>query len=143
MSLSWEMLNLELIRNLGIPSLIVGILYFFIVKPYHLYYNFRDYLTKSAMKHSSTILNTGLPSEEYKETFNELNEWLGEMNVLKNRLKLNEYLSFLGIPSDDELQEAIENTAFMRNALGRQKYFVDSYHKYNRLMEIFNINQPK
>lgn len=95
------------------------------------------------MKHSSTILNTGLPSEEYKETFNELNEWLGEMNVLKNRLKLNEYLSFLGIPSDDELQEAIENTAFMRNALGRQKYFVDSYHKYNRLMEIFNINQPK
>ncbi|MBD3172480.1 hypothetical protein GF326_08410 [Candidatus Bathyarchaeota archaeon] len=77
------------------------------------------------------------------KTSDELDEWLGEMNVLKNRLHFNGRLSFLKIPSNTEIDEAIKKTAFMRNTLGKREFIADNFHNYQRLMEIFNINQPK
>lgn len=138
-------LDFETLKNLGVFTLvtgiIVGLLNHFIVSPYRNYYAFRDELTRGGMRLSGIILNTGLPKETYNQAFDEINEWLGEMNVIKNRLLLNNYLSRLGIPSDDEIDEAIGLTAFIRNALGQQRFIVDIFNNYNRIMEIYDINQ--
>jgi len=128
---------LEILTLLGVPSLI----YYFIVAPYKRYFDFRDRLAKNGIKHSGAILNTDLEKEDYRSTYDELNEWLGEMNVLKNRLLFNGYLSFLKIPSKDGIDEAIKITAFMRNSLGQKRFIVDNFYNYERLMKIFDINQ--
>lgn len=129
------------LRNFGIFGILYAPIHYFIIIPYLNYFNFRDELTRSGMKISGIILNTNLPQEEYKKAYDEINIWLGEINVIKNRLKFNNHLSRFGIPSKNEIDEAIKCAAFIRNTLGKQDHIVDIFHSYNRLMEIFDINQ--
>ena len=126
----------------GSISLLFPLLFYFIFKPYRHYYDFRNNLTRSGIKFSSTFLLVGSSKGEFEKATDEVNEWLGEINVLKNTLFLNNHLSIIGIPSKEELDEAIACAAFIRNAMGRKEYVVEVFHKYERLMQIFRINQP-
>ena len=138
-------LTLETLTELGIVTLILGsilgLVNYFIIAPYRRYFDFRDQLPSEGIEISRTTHNINLPQSEYVEADKVMNGWLGQMNILKNRLVLNKYLKRFGIPSKEELDEAIKCTTFIRNAMGQQRFILDIYHNYQRLMEIFNINQ--
>ena len=141
--MSWFTLQMliDLVKIIIIGSPIYARIYFFYVRPYRHYFNFRDELTRSGMKISHITHNTSLSQLQYDLAFDEISNWLGEINIIKNKLQFNNLLTRFGIPSNEELDEAIRCAVFIRNDLGQQDKIVDTINNYQRLMEIFDINQ--
>ncbi|MCW4049603.1 MAG: hypothetical protein NWE89_07680 [Candidatus Bathyarchaeota archaeon] len=134
-----------IVQNLvsGLFVVLGGFIMFFIVNPYRRYYAFRDTLASSAIRHSYIIYNIDLAPMSYTKAQDEINGWIGEINVIRNKLILNNYLSRFRIPSSFELEEALKMAIFIRNTLNQKEHIIETHESYQRLMEIFDINQSE